>query len=103
MVPFLPFTINMADGEIFMSQRDHTACRSTRLLSTSDGWTRRLARSADDRVDRRCAAIDGAELLMKQPSGAGDLRAKILRLLAPPKYQPLDKVELTKKLGLKRR
>ena len=30
----------------------------------------------------------------------GDLRAKISRLLASPKYQPLDKVELTKKLGL---
>ena len=28
------------------------------------------------------------------------LRAKILRLLASPKYQPLDKVALTKKLGL---
>ncbi len=31
----------------------------------------------------------------------GELRAKILRLLDSPKYQPLDKVELTKKLGLK--
>ncbi len=28
------------------------------------------------------------------------LKSKILRLLASPKYQPLDKVELTKKLGL---
>ena len=38
---------------------------------------------------------------MKPPSNAGgDLRAKILRLLASPKYQPLDKVQLTKKLGL---
>ncbi len=37
---------------------------------------------------------------MKPTSGA-DLRAKILRLLAAPKYQPLDKVELTKKLGLR--
>ena len=35
------------------------------------------------------------------PAPGGDLRAKILRLLAQPKYQPLDKVELTKKLGLK--
>lgn len=31
----------------------------------------------------------------------GDLRARLLRLLASPKYQPLDKVELTKKLGLR--
>ena len=39
---------------------------------------------------------------MKPSSHAGgDLRAKILRLLASPKYQPLDKVQLTKKLGLK--
>ena len=37
---------------------------------------------------------------MKPTNSAGDLRAKILRLLASPKYQPLDKVELTKKLGL---
>ncbi len=38
---------------------------------------------------------------MKHPSQpGGDLRAKISRLLASPKYQPLDKVELTKKLGL---
>ncbi|MBE7213322.1 MAG: hypothetical protein INR65_20090, partial [Gluconacetobacter diazotrophicus] len=37
---------------------------------------------------------------MKAPTG-GDLRGKILRLLASPKYQPLDKVQLTKKLGLK--
>ncbi len=29
------------------------------------------------------------------------LKSKILRLLASPKYQPLDKVELTKKLGLR--
>jgi ribonuclease R len=34
-------------------------------------------------------------------SSGGDLPARILRLLAAPKYQPLDKVELTKKLGLK--
>ena len=33
-------------------------------------------------------------------SPGGDLRAKILRLMDSPKYQPLDKVELTKKLGL---
>ena len=33
------------------------------------------------------------------PVPGGDLRAKILRLLDQPKYQPLDKVELTKKLG----
>ena len=38
---------------------------------------------------------------MKPTSSAGDLRGKILRLLASPKYQPLDKVQLTKKLGLK--
>ena len=31
----------------------------------------------------------------------GDIAARLLRLLASPKYQPLDKVELTKKLGLK--
>ncbi len=33
--------------------------------------------------------------------GATDLRTRLLRLLGSPKYQPLDKVELTKKLGLK--
>src|SRR5947209_3819733 len=38
---------------------------------------------------------------MRPAPAANDLRAKILRLLASPKYQPLDKVELTKKLGLK--
>ncbi|MBV9126814.1 MAG: ribonuclease R, partial [Verrucomicrobia bacterium] len=37
---------------------------------------------------------------MKSPVST-DLAARILRLLAQPKYQPLDKVELTKKLGLK--
>ena len=31
---------------------------------------------------------------------ADDLSARILKLLGQPKYQPLDKVELTKKLGL---
>jgi ribonuclease R len=38
---------------------------------------------------------------MKAPQAAADdLTGKILKLLAQPKYQPLDKVELTKKLGL---
>lgn len=32
---------------------------------------------------------------------ADEIKARLLRLLASPKYQPLDKVELTKKLGLK--
>ena len=41
------------------------------------------------------------QLMKPAPASGGDLRAKILRLLAQPKYQPLDKVELTKKLGLK--
>lgn len=35
------------------------------------------------------------------PEETGKLRARILKMLASPKYQPLDKVELSRKLGLK--
>ncbi len=38
---------------------------------------------------------------MKSSQSPADITARLLRLLASPKYQPLDKVELTKKLGLK--
>ncbi len=34
------------------------------------------------------------------PAGVADLRGRILKLLAEPRYQPLDAVDLSKKLGL---